>query len=90
MVHFWLSTKPLLRRAHSASARLLLTALFVPALLMMSACSATVTSNNVALVITLHTDTLTLAPGQTAEKTVLCDTKPRRGAYQWGLRRPRP
>jgi hypothetical protein len=37
-------------------------------------CSATVTSNNVALVITQHADTLTLAPGQTAAKAVLCDT----------------
>jgi hypothetical protein len=56
------------------SARLLLLALIVSALLTVSACSATVTSNNVALVITQHADTLTLAPGQTATKTVLCDT----------------
>jgi len=38
--------------AHRTSARLLLSALFVSALLTVSACSATVTSNNVALVIT--------------------------------------
>jgi hypothetical protein len=43
-------------------------------LLLASACSATVTSNNVALVITQHTATLTLAAGQTASQTVLCDT----------------
>ncbi len=74
MFHFRQATNPLPQRAQSFGARLLLSALFVSALLTVSACSATVTSNNVALVITQHTDTLTLAPGQTAAKTVLCDT----------------
>lgn len=62
MFHLRLATNPLPQRAQSLGARLLLSALFVSALLTVSACSATVTSNNVALVITQHTDTLTLAP----------------------------
>ena len=74
MFHVRLATNLLPRRAHSVGARLLLSSLFVSALLTVSACSATVTSNNVALVITQHAGTLTLAPGQTTSTTVLCDT----------------
>jgi hypothetical protein len=61
---------------HRRGTQLLLSALLVSALLAVSACSsATVTSNNVQLVITQHADSLTLASGQTAAKTVVCDTK---------------
>jgi hypothetical protein len=73
MSHVRLATNPPPQRTHSVGAQLLLSLLFVCALLTVSACSATVTSNSAALVITQHADTLTLAPGQTAAKTVLCD-----------------
>jgi hypothetical protein len=49
-------------------------AALLAALVALSACSTTVTSNNVALVITQHTATLTLAAGQSGSQTALCDT----------------
>jgi len=63
------------RRARRSGVWLLPSALLVSALLAASGCSATVTSNTVALAITQHADSLALSPGQTAAKTVLCDAK---------------
>jgi hypothetical protein len=81
MLHSWLSASPPRRRvwARGIGAPLLLSTLIVSALLStllaVSGCSTTVTSNNVQLVIAQHTANLTLASGQTAAQTVLCDTQ---------------